>query len=365
MKCSRVRKWTLGLSGGKDQIVIIRASGSISRVRGPFNVSGSGITSEQFIEKIRSVAPLEIHEENLIDVEFTKWKYGIGACFLLNVYAPKFETGGTFWPVVHSPAFVFLYQFSLLYSMTIAGNVFYPYSKLILLRFGHQPQGSCFALPNENHVVGAPCGVMDQMTSACGEANKLLAMICQPTEVIGLVAIPSHIRFWGIDSGIRHSIGGADYGSVRVGAFIGRKMIKSIASAMLSQSLSSANGNIDELNEDGVELLQAEASLDYLCNLLPHSCSTNSPRLKMGGTIVKNVGSNLKHCWQIIDMKNGCRDYFSGRIAAGCAREYIYFCYGSIAAVDCVHGPHNPIIRPLNRFWFSELPQIHDYIWSY
>ncbi|CAL5372000.1 unnamed protein product [Camellia sinensis] len=32
--------------------------------------------------------------------------------------------------------------------------------------------------------------------------------------------------------------------------------------------------------------------------------STNSPRLKMGGTIVKNVGSNLKHCWQIIDMKN-------------------------------------------------------------
>lgn len=31
----------------------------------------------------------------------------------------------------------------------------------------------------ENHIVGAPCGVMDQMTSACGEANKLLAMLCQ------------------------------------------------------------------------------------------------------------------------------------------------------------------------------------------
>lgn len=31
----------------------------------------------------------------------------------------------------------------------------------------------------ENHIVGAPCGVMDQMASACGEANKLLAMICQ------------------------------------------------------------------------------------------------------------------------------------------------------------------------------------------
>uniref|UniRef100_A0A2P2MS60 L-arabinokinase-like isoform X1 n=2 Tax=Rhizophora mucronata TaxID=61149 RepID=A0A2P2MS60_RHIMU len=123
----------------------------------------------------------------------------------------------------------------------------------------------------ENHVVGAPCGVMDQMTSACGEANKLLAMVCQPAEVIGLVDIPSHIRFWGIDSGIRHSVGGADYGSVRVGAFMGREMIKSTASTIVSRSLCTANGSIpDELDDDGIELLKAEASLDYLCNLSPH-----------------------------------------------------------------------------------------------
>uniref|UniRef100_A0A6N2KDC8 GHMP kinase C-terminal domain-containing protein n=1 Tax=Salix viminalis TaxID=40686 RepID=A0A6N2KDC8_SALVM len=123
----------------------------------------------------------------------------------------------------------------------------------------------------ENHIVGAPCGVMDQMTSACGEANKLLAMVCQPAEVIGLVEIPCHIRFWGIDSGIRHSVGGADYGSVRIGAFMGRKMIKSIASSTLSRSLPSANGLIlDELEDDSVNLIKAEASLDYLCNLSPH-----------------------------------------------------------------------------------------------
>ncbi|XP_056174748.1 L-arabinokinase-like isoform X2 [Syzygium oleosum] len=123
----------------------------------------------------------------------------------------------------------------------------------------------------ENHIVGAPCGVMDQMTSACGEANKLLAMVCQPAEVIGLVGIPSHVRFWGIDSGIRHSIGGADYGSVRIGAFMGRRMIKSTASTMLSGTLSNGNGtNQDEVEEDGLELLESEASLDYLCNLSPH-----------------------------------------------------------------------------------------------
>ncbi|CAI0376307.1 unnamed protein product [Linum tenue] len=123
----------------------------------------------------------------------------------------------------------------------------------------------------ENHIVGAPCGVMDQMTSACGEANKLLAMVCQPAEVIGLVEIPNHIRFWGIDSGIRHSVGGADYGSVRIGAFMGRKIIKSLASDVVSKSSDFSNGFVhDELEDDGVALLEAEASLDYLCNLAPH-----------------------------------------------------------------------------------------------
>ncbi|POO03880.1 Mevalonate/galactokinase [Trema orientale] len=146
----------------------------------------------------------------------------------------------------------------------------------------------------ENHIVGAPCGVMDQMTSACGEANKLLAMVCQPAEVIGLVEIPSHIRFWGIDSGIRHSVGGADYGSVRIGAFMGRKIIKSIAATLLTRALPlpDAKGfNLDELDIDGIELLKAEASLDYLCNLSPHRyegvyCKT-MPYSLLGETFLK------------------------------------------------------------------------------
>ncbi|KAG2691757.1 hypothetical protein I3760_08G021800 [Carya illinoinensis] len=149
----------------------------------------------------------------------------------------------------------------------------------------------------ENHIVGAPCGVMDQMTSACGEANKLLAMVCQPAEIIGLVEIPSHIRFWGIDSGIRHSIGGADYGSVRIGAFMGCKIIKSIASSMLPQSLSSANGvNLDELEDDNVELLEAEASLDYLCNLSPHRYEAlyakMLPETMLGDTFLSKYGDH-------------------------------------------------------------------------
>jgi galactokinase len=46
--------------------------------------------------------------------------------------------------------------------------------------------------------------------------------------VEGLVTIPAGLEFWGVDSGHKHAVGGhaaeeggADYGSVRVGAFMG------------------------------------------------------------------------------------------------------------------------------------------------
>lgn len=55
-KYSRVRKWTLGLGSGGDQVAIIRTSGTISRTRGPLSLPGSSsIVGEQLIEKIRSV----------------------------------------------------------------------------------------------------------------------------------------------------------------------------------------------------------------------------------------------------------------------------------------------------------------------
>ena len=77
----------------------------------------------------------------------------------------------------------------------------------------------------ENLIVGAPCGVMDQMAVVSGEANRLLALLCQPAELQRTVAIPNDIAIWGIDSGIRHDVSGADYSSVRIGTFIGYRII--------------------------------------------------------------------------------------------------------------------------------------------
>lgn len=77
----------------------------------------------------------------------------------------------------------------------------------------------------ENRVVGAPCGLMDQLTSVFGEANHLLKIRCQPEGEITALALPDGVQFFGIDSGVRHAVTGASYGDVRVAAFMGYRLI--------------------------------------------------------------------------------------------------------------------------------------------
>jgi L-arabinokinase len=77
----------------------------------------------------------------------------------------------------------------------------------------------------ENRVVGAPCGLMDQLTAVFGEADHLLKIRCQPDGEITLLALPDGVQFVGIDSGMRHAVTGASYGDVRVAAFMGYRMI--------------------------------------------------------------------------------------------------------------------------------------------
>ena len=81
----------------------------------------------------------------------------------------------------------------------------------------------------ENLIVGAPCGVMDQMATICGEAGSLMALLCQPAEFQGSVRLPDGLGVWGIDSGIRHAVTGADYGAVRIGAFMGYRILAALA----------------------------------------------------------------------------------------------------------------------------------------
>ena len=77
----------------------------------------------------------------------------------------------------------------------------------------------------ENLVAGAPCGLMDQLSSHLGQKNKLLPLICQPHQVDKAISIPRGINFSGIDSGVRHAVSGASYSDVRAAAFMSYTII--------------------------------------------------------------------------------------------------------------------------------------------
>jgi L-arabinokinase len=110
----------------------------------------------------------------------------------------------------------------------------------------------------ENLIVGAPCGVMDQMTAACGKANQLLALLCQPAELQAPQCLPAEVTVWGLDSGIRHSVGDGDYGSVRTGAFIGYRIIAGLAGF-----------EVDETEIKGLVRIHDPYWNGYLANIAP------------------------------------------------------------------------------------------------
>jgi L-arabinokinase len=77
----------------------------------------------------------------------------------------------------------------------------------------------------ENHVVGAPCGIMDQVASALGREGALLKLLCQPHELQGFLHLPAGTRVVGIDTGVRHSVAAGQYGRTRCAAFMGHTVI--------------------------------------------------------------------------------------------------------------------------------------------
>ncbi len=88
---------------------------------------------------------------------------------------------------------------------------------------GFQLARSCQIV--ENQIVGAPCGIMDQVSTAMGLNGSLLLLRCQPHELLRMVTIPKGFQFVGINSGIRHSINDFRYTDARVATFMGRRII--------------------------------------------------------------------------------------------------------------------------------------------
>ena len=93
----------------------------------------------------------------------------------------------------------------------------------------------------ENEIAGAACGLMDQLTVYLGKKNRLLPIICQPHKVFDPVKIPADLFFAGIDSGVRHAVGGSSYADVRTAAFMGYTIIAMHEGASIEGLLSARN----------------------------------------------------------------------------------------------------------------------------
>jgi galactokinase len=115
----------------------------------------------------------------------------------------------------------------------------------------------------ENLIVGAPCGLMDQLASYFGSANHLLPITCQPDILHTSVSIPDPIKFIGIDSGVRHSVLGASYTDVRCATFLGYSII--------AQSLGVSQHEIQIARESGEWKNLPYGG--YLCNISPEEFS--------------------------------------------------------------------------------------------
>lgn len=109
----------------------------------------------------------------------------------------------------------------------------------------------------ENKVVGAACGIMDQIAVHCGVENSLVSLVCQPASIGDPVPLPDGLELWGIDSGVRHAVAGSDYSSVRVGAFMGYRIIADLA------------GLNAEMLTDGVVAIEDGRWNGYLSNVMP------------------------------------------------------------------------------------------------
>ena len=78
----------------------------------------------------------------------------------------------------------------------------------------------------ENHVVGAPCGIMDQVAVTLGTAGAVLPILCRPASVAPAVSVPPDLEIVGWPTGAPHDVGGLPYGRTRAAAFIGRRMVE-------------------------------------------------------------------------------------------------------------------------------------------
>jgi L-arabinokinase len=78
----------------------------------------------------------------------------------------------------------------------------------------------------ENDLVGAPCGLMDQLAATHGMPGALLPILCRPDVLDEPVPLPAGAVVVGWPSGVRHTVAASPYATARAAAFMGKKILE-------------------------------------------------------------------------------------------------------------------------------------------
>ncbi len=124
----------------------------------------------------------------------------------------------------------------------------------------------------ENRIVGAPCGIMDQVTSTSGLKNKILSIVCQPDKILEYVDCPHDVSFIGIHTKVPRSTKSSAYIDTRTAAFMGLSILK--------QEL-----NWEKLDDNYLCNISVQEYNDYCEPLLPQQMLGREFLNKYGETV--------------------------------------------------------------------------------
>lgn len=102
----------------------------------------------------------------------------------------------------------------------------------------------------ENHVVGAPCGIMDQVVVTMGRAGTVLPILCRPAAVDPIVTLPDELEVVGVPTGAEHDVSGRPYRRARAAAFMGKRIVEDAVGcrwSWVSELPTTAVGDLPEM----------------------------------------------------------------------------------------------------------------------
>lgn len=132
----------------------------------------------------------------------------------------------------------------------------------------------------ENEIVGAPCGLMDQLASAYGVRGALLPILCRPDILGEPVKLPADVIAVGWPSGVKHAVSDSPYATARAGAFMGRKLIEQGTGRKLSHAAELTPSEVRSLTTEVLpETITGRAFLQR-CGGVDDALSKIEPRRK-------------------------------------------------------------------------------------